>query len=164
MMNTTTIRDATDADHAAILALNLESEHLLSPMDAEKLRQLDAQSAYHRVVVDADGVGAFLLVLRESADYDSANYRWFSERYDRFLYIDRIAVAANRQGRGYGAALYNDLFAFARAAGIAEVVCEFYSEPLNEVSQRFHARCGFREVGREWLANGKQVSLQIAAP
>ncbi|MEJ1097757.1 MULTISPECIES: GNAT family N-acetyltransferase [unclassified Pseudoxanthomonas] len=161
-MNTTTIRDAVDTDHAAILALNLESEHLLSPMDAERLRQLDTQAAYHRIAVDDDGVGAFLLVFRESADYDSPNYRWFSERYDRFLYIDRIAVSATRQGRGYGAALYDDLFAFARAAGIAKVVCEFYSEPLNEVSQRFHARYGFREVGREWLANGKQVSLQIA--
>jgi uncharacterized protein len=164
IMNAMTIREVAEADHAAILALNLESEHLLSPMDAAKLCQLDAQSAYHRVVVDADGVGAFLLVLRENADYDSANYRWFSGRYDRFLYIDRIAVAANRQGRGYGAALYDDLFAFAHAAGIANLACEFYSEPLNQASQRFHARYGFREVGREWLANGKQVSLQIATP
>lgn len=165
-MNTTpamAIREVAETDYAAILALNLESEHLLSPMDADRLRQLDAQSAYHRVAVDADGVGAFLLVFRESADYDSPNYRWFSERYDRFLYIDRIAVSAARQGRGYGAALYDDLFAFARAAGVANVVCEFYSEPLNEVSQRFHARYGFREVGREWLVTGKQVSLQIAA-
>lgn len=163
-MKIRTIRDAVDADHPAILALNLESEHLLSPMDAERLHQLDSQSAYHRIAVDADGVGAFLLVFREHADYDSPNYRWFSERYDRFLYIDRIAVSASRQGRGYGAALYKDLFAFARAADIAIVACEFYTEPLNEVSQQFHAHHGFREVGREWLANGKQVSLQIAVP
>ena len=88
------IRDATPADHAAILALNLESEHLLSPMDAARLRHLDAQAAYHRVLLDDDTVVAFLLAFREGADYDSPNYRWFADGYPRFLYVDRVAVAA----------------------------------------------------------------------
>lgn len=158
------IRDATAADHAAILRLNLESEHLLSPMDAARLVHLDGQAAYHRVVQDGDCVVAFLLVFREGADYDSPNYRWFAERYDRFLYVDRIAVAASHQGQRLGAALYEDLFAFARAQAITTIACEFYSKPLNEASQRFHARFGFREVGTQWLPDSrKQVSLQVAS-
>lgn len=157
------IRDATAADHPAILALNLESEALMSPMDAARLLELEREAAYHRVVVDAQGIAAFLLAFREGARYDSPNYRWFAERYDRFLYVDRIAVAGTRQGRGLGVALYADLFAFAREHGIPRIVCEYYSVPLNEISQRFHARAGFSEVGTQWLPErGKQVSFQLA--
>jgi uncharacterized protein len=158
------IRDATAADHAAIVRLNLESEHLLSPLDAQRLARLDQQAAYHRVI-EADGeVIAFLLALRESADYDSPNYRWFAARYPRFLYIDRIAVSAAQQGRQLGRALYADLFAFARGHAVDTIACEFYVVPLNEASRAFHARHGFREVGTQWVAEGsKQVSLQIAS-
>lgn len=158
-----TIRDATTADHDAILALNLESEHLLSPMDAARLAHLDHQAAYHRVVVADDRVVAFLLALREGADYDSPNYCWFGERYPSFLYVDRVAVRASHQGQRLGHALYEDLFARARSQGITIVACEFYIVPLNEASSRFHGRFGFREVGTQWVAGGrKQVSLQLA--
>jgi len=158
------IRDATFADHAAIIRLNLESEHLLSPLDAQRLADLDQQAAYHRVV-EADGeIVAFLLAFREGVPYDSPNYRWFAARYGRFLYIDRIAVSASHQGRQLGRALYADLFAFARRHGIDTIACEFYVAPLNEASRAFHARHGFHEVGTQWVADGKkQVSLQVAS-
>ena len=157
------IRDATPDDHDAILALNLESEHLLSPLDAARLIELDARAAYHRVVCDGDAVVAFLLAFREGADYDSPNYLWFAQRYPAFLYIDRVVVAASHQGRQLGKMLYEDLFAFARGQGIDTVTCEFYIEPLNEASRRFHAKFGFHEVGTQWVAAGrKQVSLQVA--
>ena len=158
------IRDVLPPDHPAVLALNLESEALLSPMDARRLAHLDAQAAYHRVALDEEGrIVAFLLAFREGADYDSPNYLWFAERYPRFLYVDRIAVSAAQHGRGIGALLYRDLFAFARTQGVETVACEFYSKPLNAASQAFHARFGFREVGSQWLPVARtQVSLQIA--
>lgn len=159
------VRDAGSADHAAILALNLAAEALLSPMDAPRLVQLAALSALHRVA-EVDGeVVAFVLALREGADYDSPNYRWFAERHERFLYVDRIAVSAAWQGRGLGVALYDDLFAQARAQGVACIACEYYIVPFNEASSRHHARFGFSEVGTQWVAGGsKQVSLQVASP
>ena len=156
------IRDATPADRVAILALNLESEALMSPMDAARLAELSAMAAYLRVAQDERGIAAFLLVFPEGVAYDSPNYRWFAARYPRFLYVDRIAVAGDRQGRGLGPALYADLFAFARERAVPRVVCEYYSMPLNEPSRRFHARAGFREIGSQWLPNGKQVSFQEA--
>lgn len=157
----TTIRPAGADDFLAILALNAESVHFLSPLDAVRLRQLHAQAAYHRVVEIDRVVAAFLLALREGADYDSPNYRWFAQRYPEFLYIDRVVVSAAQQGRGLGALLYEDLFAFARSSGVAEVTCEFDVDPPNPPSARFHARFGFREVGTQWLGGGKkQVSLQ----
>jgi predicted GNAT superfamily acetyltransferase len=156
------IRDARPADTEAILALNLESEALMSPMDEARLAELSAMAAFLRVVEDERGIAGFLLAFREATAYDSVNYRWFLERYPRFLYVDRIAVASDRQGRGLGPQLYAELFAFARANDVQRVVCEYYSVPLNEPSRRFHQRAGFVEVGSQWLPNGKQVSFQEA--
>lgn len=160
---TVSLRDATPADHPAILALNLESEALMSPLDAARLAALDRESAYHRVACDGERIVAFLLAFSEGAAYDSPNYRWFAERYARFVYVDRIAVAASHRGRRLGRLLYDDLFGFARERGFAQVTCEFYIAPFNEASSRFHARYGFAEVGTQWVADGaKQVSLQVA--
>ena len=158
----TILRAAREADHARILELNLESEEMLSPLDAARLRQLDAQAAYHRVVCEDDDIVAFLLAFCEGAAYDSPNYLWFAQRYPRFIYIDRVCVARMHQGRGLGAQLYRDLFGFAREHGFDTVACEFYTQPPNEASRRFHAGFGFREVGTQWVAEGrKQVSLQV---
>ncbi len=159
------IRNATPADFPAILQLNLELEHLLSPMDRKLLEHLHAQAAYHRVLCIDGQVVAFVLAFREGAEYDSLNYQWFSARYPSFLYIDRIAVSSAFQGRGLGRELYRDLFQFARETGVPRVTCEYYTEPLNEASSRFHAAFGFREVGTQWIAHyGKRVSLQVAEP
>ena len=157
------IESAREADHPRIVELNFEAVEMTSPMDAARLAHLDAQSAYHRVVREGGAVVAFLLAFREGADYDSPNYVWFAQRYPRFLYIDRVVVAATHQGRGLGAMLYRDLFDFARAQGVDTLACEFYTQPPNEPSRRFHAGFGFREVGSQWVADGrKQVSLQVA--
>ena len=154
-------RDATPADFPAILALNEESVHFLSPLTPARLASLHDESAYHRVVEIDGAVVAFLLAFREGAAYDSVNYRWFAQRHARFLYIDRAVVAGAFQGRGLGARLYADLFDFARASGAARVTCEFDLDPPNEVSRRFHVRHGFAEVGTQVVAGGKKtVSLQ----
>ena len=159
-----TIREAGSADFDAILALNAESEHFLSALDDARLRRLHAQAAYHRVVTESPGdVIAFLLAFREDAEYDSPNFRWFTRQYPQFLYIDRVVVARAAQGRGLGARLYDDIIAFAAARAITPLTCEFDIDPPNPASERFHGRYGFREVGRQRLASGKQVSLQARA-
>lgn len=150
------VRPATPADRAAVLALNVEAEALMSPMDHARLLALEAQSVYHRIVHDGQAAIAFLLAFDERADYDSPNYLWYRQRYPRFVYIDR--------NRRIGGLLYDDVFAFARERGVGTVAAEFYIEPFNEASSRFHARYGFGEVGTQWVAQGrKRVSLQIAS-
>ena len=44
-------------------------------------------------------------------------------------------MAAAHRGRGLGAALYEDVFAFASQQRVATVTCEFDVEPPNEVSR-----------------------------
>jgi predicted GNAT superfamily acetyltransferase len=157
------IRDASESDFDAILRLNLESERFLSPLDRAGLQHLHRQAACHRVACIEGEVAAFLLALREGADYDSPTYRWFAERYAAFLYVDRVVVDARQQGRRLGVTLYRDLFEFARASGVSSVTCEFDVVPPNPASSAFHARFGFREVGEQWISQGrKKVSLQEA--
>lgn len=154
-------RPATISDFDAILALNEESVHFLSPLDRERLIHLDAQSALHLVVEVDDEVVAFVLAFREGADYDSVNYRWFAGRYPTFLYVDRIVVSPKHQRRGLGRLLYEAVFRSAKASQIPWVTCEFDIDPPNPTSERFHASFGFREVGRQAVAGGKKwVSLQ----
>jgi uncharacterized protein len=158
------VRDATVADFPAILTLNSESEHFLSPLDRRRLEHLHSEAALHRVV-ELDGqVVAFLIAFREAATYDSVNYQWFGARYPRFLYVDRVVVSLHHQGQRLGATFYRDLFEIARQSAIETITCEFDISPPNEVSRRFHAAFGFHEVGTQWVADGKkQVSLQAAS-
>lgn len=155
------LRDATPADFPSILALNEAFVTVLSPLDGERLAQLHAQAAAHRVIEQDGQIAAFLLAFREGADYDGANYRWFAQRYARFLYVDRIVVAAGAQAQGSGSALYRDAGALASRDGVPLIACEFDIEPPNPASARFHAQQGFREIGQRQLLGGKIVSMQV---
>lgn len=157
------LRAARPDDEPALLALNLEAEAVLSPLDAPGLRHL-VEQADQCLVVEREGViAAFLLALGPGADYASENYRWFAARFDDFLYVDRVVVAPAWRGRGLGRMLYQALFRRATAIGVARVTCEYDVEPPNPPSAGFHARLGFTEIGRRRICGAtKQVSLQAA--
>ncbi|MGH8183177.1 MAG: GNAT family N-acetyltransferase [Rhodanobacteraceae bacterium] len=160
------LRPAKPTDSQAVLALNRAFVHFLSPLTRERLVMLERQARLHIVVEEHDAVVAFLLAFREGADYDSVNYRWFAERYDRFLYVDRAVVSGSHQGTGVGQAFYRHVFEHARQTRVPVVVCEYDVEPPNPASERFHARLGFHEVGRQTItspAGRKTVSMQLAS-
>ncbi len=139
----------------AVLALNNAHARELSWLDSPALSAIVAQAFYAQLIAPAE---AFLLALDHTASYDSPNYLWLKARHDRFIYIDRIAVADRARGRGHARALYEDLFALARAAGHTVVVCEVNVDPPNPPSDAFHAALGFREIGRAVLEErGKTV-------
>jgi predicted GNAT superfamily acetyltransferase len=72
-----------------------------------------------------------LLASHQGASYDSPDYRWFCERYTRFIYVDVVVVAPLMRGRGYARLLYTDLFEQARRAAHRLVVCEINTDPPN---------------------------------
>ena len=155
------LRDATLDDTESILRLNHVSVRFLSPLTAQRLSWLHGMASYHRVVEWQGQVLAFLLAFGPGAAYDSPNYQWFARHFEAFLYVDRIVVDPAAQGQGLAARLYQDLFAFARETAAPRITLEIDSDPPNPVSNRFHARYGFREVGSQWVAGGtKRVSLQ----
>jgi len=155
------IRNACQADFVHIVELNQDAVQHTSQMDLQRLSLLDQLAAYHKVATVDEHVAAFMFAMRDGANYVNDNFRWFSERLENFLYIDRIVVGAAFAGHKIGSAMYLDLFDFARGEGISQVVCEYNVQPPNPVSQAFHAKWGFSEIGTHWLDNGaKRVSLQ----
>ena len=155
------IRPAQVEDFPAILALNQASVAVLSPMDGDRLQTLHHQAALHWVMEQNEQVAAFLLAFREGSPYDSTNYQWFEQRYEQFLYIDRIVVSSQHRGQGIGSALYNKIITHAQASNIPKLTCEIDIEPPNKSSQRFHQKLGFTTVGTQATADGhKQVALQ----
>ena len=97
-------------------------------------------------------------------DYASENYRWFSERGDSFVYIDRVVVAEEARGTGIGRALYDAVFERAREHGRAEVDCEVNVRPENPQSLAFHARLGFEKLGEQETKGGAYRVALLAAP
>ncbi len=156
------LRKSETKDLARILELNEESVHFLSPMTMEKLERLRGQSEMLSVI-EVDGiVEAFVLTIREGKDYDSVNYLWFSEHYDRFLYIDRVVVSVKMHGNGLGRKLYEAVFEHARQIGVPYVTAEIDINPPNPGSLKFHEKFGFKEVGKQSVSDGKKVvSLQV---
>ena len=148
-------------DLVAVLTLNREWEHFLNPQDEESLRAL-VDLTDIAIVAETEGVvEAFLLGMGPGRAYDSDNYRWFAERHEDFLYIDRVVVSGDVHGAGLGGALYDYVSDRARERGVPVVVCEVDIEPMNAVSDRFHARRGFVEVGRQRVGEShKLVSLR----
>jgi len=153
------IRRAGDRDIPAILELNLESEWALSPLDASDLAALLANTALALVASAGDDVAGFALALAPGADYVSANFRWFSERYSSFLYLDRIAIAARHRRRGIGAAIYEEMEAHARPFG--RMCCEVNISPPNDVSLAFHVARGYEKLGTLDHAGGKVVVMLV---
>ncbi len=129
---------------APLLALNTAHEVELSPLTAPRLRQLVAAAFAAWRIGDAE---AFLIAFDQASDYDGANFIWFRERYPRFVYVDRVAVAAAARGRGHARRLYENLFDLARQDGHEAIVCEVNSSPPNPGSDAFHLALGFVEVG-----------------
>jgi uncharacterized protein len=141
------LRALTESDVLEVLALNEADVEKLAPMDELRLRHLH-DLAHQFAVVDVDGAfGGFVVTFAPGADYDSENYRWFSERYgDGFLYLDRVVVDPSFRRRGVGGAVYDMVEAVASAYGL--LALEVNLVPRNEPSLAFHAARGFVEVGR----------------
>ncbi|HXS07585.1 MAG TPA: GNAT family N-acetyltransferase [Rhizomicrobium sp.] len=140
---------------ADLLALNNCFERELSFLSPEKAARLVDQAFMACRIGEAD---ALLLAFDQDAQYDNPNFQWFRERFDRFVYIDRVVVAPEMRGRGLAGALYRALFREAAAHAHVRVVCEVNWNPPNPESDAFHAGLGFEQVGLAILPGaGKTV-------
>jgi predicted GNAT superfamily acetyltransferase len=133
--------------------LNLNNDHAaeLSWLEPDRMADLIGQAF---VAMSIDDGCALLITFDQDADYDSPNYLWFRDRFDRFIYVDRVVISPLARGRGHARRLYEALFARARAAGHDQVVCEINADPPNPVSDAFHDSLGFVEVGAGLIHGG----------
>ncbi|HEX3759824.1 MAG TPA: GNAT family N-acetyltransferase [Kofleriaceae bacterium] len=152
------IRAVTEADLAAILALNNAHAQEVNALTAEGLAALVAAAAHARVV---DGGHGFLIALSERTPVQGPNHAWFVARHPRLLYIDRVVVAPAARGSGHARRLYDDLAAMADGRPLC---CEVNLVPPNPGSLAFHDRLGFAACGEAIdPRNGKQVRYLIRA-
>lgn len=137
-----------------LLALNNRSAVETSWLEPARFDSLVASAFAALHVPEAR---ALLLTFDQSADYDSPNFLWFRDRFEQFVYIDRIVVDEQARGLGLARQLYAQLFDLVREAGHSLAACEVNSTPPNPGSDAFHAAMGFAEAGSVTFPEGKSV-------
>ena len=158
-----TIRDVEAADLDAVLGLNEAVVPAVNSLSKDEMQWFADHAPYFRVIEVGDRIGSFLIGLRPGLGYGSPNYRWFSERYEDFGYVDRVAVADQARRLGLASRLYAD-FAASLPASVTLMTCEVNIRPPNDVSMRFHERQGFERIGTQQTEDGKKEVALLAKP
>ncbi|MBV1893813.1 MAG: GNAT family N-acetyltransferase [Ilumatobacteraceae bacterium] len=155
------IRPILPTDLERILELNEANVPAVGSVDADRMAFLVSESKIALALEVEGAVIGFCLVLGPDSTYDSLNYLWFSDRYDNFMYLDRVAVDSAFTGRGFGTLLYAEVDRLMQALGGADqLALEINVDPPNVASLAFHHRLGFGEVGQQDTPYGIRVSMQ----
>jgi predicted GNAT superfamily acetyltransferase len=155
------IAEQDESGRRALLDLNNAHARETSFMTEPHFESLLA-GAFSAVCVPK--AAALLIAFDHSGPYDNPNFRWFSERYQEFAYVDRIVVGRAFQGMGLARRLYEHLFDLARQARLRRVVCEVNLDPPNPESDAFHERMGFAEVGKAVLKDREKTVRYLCKP
>lgn len=139
-------RPLLQQDALAVWEINEEGLPGTGKVTVEEISYLIEISNISIGIFDQDELVGFVICLSPNVDYGSLNYAWFNEKYDDFIYVDRIAVSTNHRGRGIGSMIYQELFKISKQKRIP-IAAEVNSVPPNPGSMRFHRRFKFLEVG-----------------
>ena len=101
-----------------------------------------------------------VVVLSDNCGYDSDFYRWFTDRYQNFLYIDRVVVMPWARGQGLAKQIYQSIEQAAREQGRA-IVADVYSEPPNTPSLNLHRAMGFQEIGAQHFPDRQKTAAKF---
>ena len=155
------VRNIEIADLPRVLEINNANTPGVSELTFTEL-ETDLENSLHALAIDNEQgeVCAFCITFDPGAPDAGANHRWFSERYESFVYLDRIAIDSNHQNHGLGAKLYQAVEQkMLQSADHSMLCCEVNLEPPNPDSLRFHKRIGFSEVGQRGDGKGYRVVL-----
>ena len=109
------------------------------------LKQLIDFSAYNLLILKEDDIVGFIIRMREGSAYSSENYKFFTKRLKKFLYVDRVAIDERHRRAGLGKAIYEDIFAQARKDNLP-IALEVNTQPVNQPSLNFHEKMGFDKI------------------
>ena len=112
----------------------------------QHLKQLIEFSSYNLLVLKEDGIVGFIICMREGSAYWSENYKFFTKRLKKFLYVDRVAIDEQHRRTGLGQAIYEDIFAQAISDSLP-IALEVNTQPVNQPSLNFHEKMGFDRIG-----------------
>ena len=131
----------------AIFDLNqLNTPEVGSLESLDYLKKLIELSAYNLLVLKCEEIVGFIICMREGSTYGSENYKFFTQRLKKFLYVDRVVVDERHRRSGLGKAIYQDIFAYVNDKNLP-IALEVNTEPVNQPSLKFHEKMGFEKVG-----------------
>ena len=149
------IISATKSDLDFVLSLNQDSLPAVSHLDLSKINHFLQISSYFKIFKIDDKPVGFLIGLKPRKDYESENYIWINQRYDSFIYVDRIIIDINYRNRGLGFYFYNHLIK-SMGGKVESIFCEVNIKPYNKQSIKFHKKYGFEEIGKQDTKKGKK--------
>ena len=100
------VRNIEITDLPGVLEINNANTPGVSELTFTEL-ETDLENSLHALAIDNEQgeVCAFCITFAPNAPDAGDNHRWFAERYESFVYLDRIAIDSNHQNRGLGALL-----------------------------------------------------------
>ena len=152
------IRGLSPADIDAMWVINEEGLPGTGQVSPEDLAALLNLASLSLGAFDDQTLVGFVVCLPPKTTYASLNYAWFNQRYDAFLYVDRIAVAHEHRNQGVGSVLYEQVVSAAQDRAVP-VAAEVNLKPPNPGSVRFHHRFNFVEVGK--LDHGEKAVMMF---
>tara|TARA_B100001109_G_scaffold150282_1_gene122184 strand:- start:318 stop:818 length:501 start_codon:yes stop_codon:yes gene_type:complete len=136
-----------DAQLQSIYELNQENTPEVGSIESiQHLKQLIDFSAYNLLALKEDEVVGFIICMREGSAYGSENYKFFTKRLKKFLYVDRVAIDEHHRRVGLGKAIYEEIFTQASNDNLP-IALEVNTQPVNQPSLSFHEKMGFDQIG-----------------
>ena len=155
------VRNIESADLTRVLEINNANTPGVSELTLSEL-ETDIENCLHALAIDNEHgeVCAFCITFAPDAPEAGANHRWFADRFESFVYLDRIAIDPTYQNLGLGVLLYQSVEQqMIASAQHSLLCCEVNLEPPNPGSLRFHHRIGFIEVGQHSPQQNYRVSM-----
>ena len=141
------IRALQISDSSSIWEINEQGLPGTGKVSEQEILDLLNYSSLSIGLFDSNSLLGFVICLPPKTAYGSLNYLWFNERYDDFLYVDRIAVSTANRNQKIGSKLYQAVIDTASKLGVP-IAAEVNLRPPNPDSVRFHQRHGFTEIGQ----------------
>jgi predicted GNAT superfamily acetyltransferase len=155
------VRNIEISDVARVLEINNANTPGVSELTLSEL-ETDIKNCLHALAIDNEHgeVCAFCITFAPDAPDAGVNHQWFADRFESFVYLDRIAIDPTYQNLGLGVLLYQSVEQqMIASAQHSLLCCEVNLEPPNPGSLRFHHRIGFTEVGQHSPQQNYLVSM-----
>lgn len=142
-----------------VLRLNNNEVPHVNELNLDSLTALCNEASIAEVAIDEFAISGAMLGFVKGAEYSGFNFNWFCQRYQDFLYIDRIFVSPMYRGQGIGKACYDRVANFCKQNGLTSICCEVNEEPPNPGSHKFHLKSGFKAIELVAHPEGKTVVM-----
>ena len=147
-----------EAQFQSIYDLNQANTPEVGSLESiQHLKQLIEFSSYNLLVLKEDEIVGYIICMREGSAYGSENYKFFTQRLKKFLYVDRVAIDEQHRRAGLGQAIYEDIFAQAISDSLP-IALEVNTQPVNQPSLNFHEKMGFDRIGAKDFDDQNEAS------